>query len=227
VFTLDSVVPWGRSLDEYVRMFALSSDDLSRGRILGCADGPASFNAEAAARGARVVSCDPLYQFTATAISERIDATSPSVIAQTQLNAHTFVWTGIASIEELARVRRAAMTTFLDDYSTAARRRAYVAGALPSLPFASDSFALALSSHFLFLYSDHLGERFHVDAALELCRVAADVRVFPLLTLGSQRSPFVEPVMDALARRGLRPAIERVPYEFQRGGNEMMRVSRS
>lgn len=37
-FTLDKVVPWGRSYDEYVAMFALSSDDLRR-RILGCGDG--------------------------------------------------------------------------------------------------------------------------------------------------------------------------------------------
>jgi hypothetical protein len=43
-FTLDSVVPWGRSFDEYVAMFALSEEDLGR-RVLGCADGPASFNA--------------------------------------------------------------------------------------------------------------------------------------------------------------------------------------
>ena len=36
-------------------MFALSSEDL-RSRILGCADGPASFNAEATAAGFSVIS---------------------------------------------------------------------------------------------------------------------------------------------------------------------------
>lgn len=44
-FVLDQVVPWGRSFDEYVRMFALTDADLNRS-ILGCADGPAAFNAE-------------------------------------------------------------------------------------------------------------------------------------------------------------------------------------
>jgi hypothetical protein len=34
MFTLDHVVPWGRSFDEYRRMFALTSEDLDR-RILG------------------------------------------------------------------------------------------------------------------------------------------------------------------------------------------------
>ena len=42
MFTLEQVVPWGRSFDEYCNMFALSSDDLAL-RILGCGDGPASF----------------------------------------------------------------------------------------------------------------------------------------------------------------------------------------
>ncbi len=59
MFTLDKVVPWGRSFDEYQQLFALTPADLER-RILGCGDGPAAFNAEATRRGARVVSCDPL-----------------------------------------------------------------------------------------------------------------------------------------------------------------------
>ena len=55
MFTLDKVVPWGRSFDEYRRMFALTDADL-RGRILGCGDGPAAFNAEATRLGMRVTS---------------------------------------------------------------------------------------------------------------------------------------------------------------------------
>lgn len=43
-FTLENIVPWGRSLDEYISMFQLSGKDLDA-KILGCADGPASFNA--------------------------------------------------------------------------------------------------------------------------------------------------------------------------------------
>ena len=39
MFTLDKVVPWGRSFDEYRRMFALTEIDLRR-TIVGCGDGP-------------------------------------------------------------------------------------------------------------------------------------------------------------------------------------------
>ena len=54
MFTLEQVVPWGRSFDEYRAMFALSDADLD-GRLLGCGDGPASFNAVATRRGAKVI----------------------------------------------------------------------------------------------------------------------------------------------------------------------------
>ena len=37
--------PWGRNLAEYSAMFKLSSTELEAS-ILGCGDGPASFNAE-------------------------------------------------------------------------------------------------------------------------------------------------------------------------------------
>ena len=52
-FTLENVVPWGRNLEEYTRMFELSDPDLD-GRILGCAVGPASFNARGGCPGKAV-----------------------------------------------------------------------------------------------------------------------------------------------------------------------------
>ena len=57
--TINDAYPWGRSFDEYRRMFGLTEKDFA-GRIIGCADGPASFNAEMYRRGRNVVSCDPL-----------------------------------------------------------------------------------------------------------------------------------------------------------------------
>ncbi len=57
MFILSTVVPSGRSFDECQRMFALGADDL-RLSILGCGDGPASFNAEATQQGRRVTACD-------------------------------------------------------------------------------------------------------------------------------------------------------------------------
>jgi hypothetical protein len=223
MFTLDEVVPWGRSFDEYQRMFALTEADLQL-RIVGCGDGPASFNAEATRRGTTVVSLDPIYQWTAAEIQERVAATCDQILEQTRNNAGEFVWDSIRSVEELGRVRMAAMREFLEDYESGKTDGRYVAGELPALPFADASFALALSSHFLFLYSSQLGETFHRSAIREMCRVADEVRIFPLLELGGSPSPFVTQTVEELRASGHDVSIEGVPYEFRRGANQMMRI---
>jgi hypothetical protein len=223
MFTLDQVVPWGRSFDEYQRMFALTAADL-RLRIVGCGDGPASFNAEATRRGTTVVSVDPIYQWSAAQIRERIAAACDQILEQAWINAGEFVWDSIRSVEELGRIRMAAMQEFLEDYEAGKARDRYVAGELPALPFADSSFDLALSSHFLFLYTSQLGEAFHRSAVREMCRVAAEVRIFPLLALGGGRSPLVDPSVEDLRASGYDVSIEHVPYEFRRGANQMMRI---
>lgn len=224
MFSLDQVVPWGRSFDEYRAMFALSEADLSR-TILGCGDGPASFNAEGTRRGCRITSCDPLYRFSAEEIRARVDATCERVMTETARNAHEFVWTVIPSVEALGRVRMGAMNAFLDDFPAGRHDGRYVDAELPSLPCGELEFDLAVCSHLLFLYSEQLGEPFHHASLLELCRVAREVRVFPLLALGAKPSPFVDGCVRVLRERGHDAVVERVPYEFQRGGNEMLRIT--
>ena len=90
---LHEVVPWGRSLDEYRRLFALSETDL-KGRILGSGDGPASFNAELAALGRtqRLVSVDPLYAFTPPEIASRVEQTYEKIISQVKRDHERYVW---------------------------------------------------------------------------------------------------------------------------------------
>ena len=223
MFTLDQVVPWGRSFDEYRRMFALTDDDLDR-RIIDCGGGPASFASEAARRGTHVIACDPLYQWDTSQIRERIAATSANILEQARQNRDEFVWDSIRSVEELGEIRMAAMDAFLDDYETGRNVGRYVNTELPELPFPDRSFDLALSSHFLFLYTTQLGDDFHRRAIRAMCRVATEVRIFPLLALGGQPSALVGLVSDEWSRNGFDVSIEQVPYEFQRGGNQMMRI---
>lgn len=42
-FKLNSVVPWGRNMEEYRQMFQLDDNDMSK-KIASFGDGPASFN---------------------------------------------------------------------------------------------------------------------------------------------------------------------------------------
>jgi hypothetical protein len=224
---LDEIVPWGRSFEEYRRLFALSAEDLG-GVTLGCGDGPASFNAEASAAGHRVVSCDPVYAFSAGEIRRRVEATFGTMIAQVRENRHGFVWDYFRDPDHLGECRLEAMRRFLADFDAGKRAGRYVAAALPRLPFGDGRFSLALVSHLLFLYSEHLDLGFHLAAFQELMRVAREVRVFPLLGLDRRWSPHVEPVCEQLGRVGFEVEVVAVGYEFQKAegqpGNRMLRV---
>lgn len=220
-FTLDKVVPWGRSYDEYVSMFSLSATDLQQ-RILGCGDGPAAFNAVLTGAGGHVVSVDPVYVFDTAQIRGRIAETCETVLAQMHRSQNDYVWDSIASVEQLGRLRMSAMETFLADFEAGKAAGRYVPGELPELPFADGRFDLALSSHFLFLYSAHLSAAFHLQALQAMLRVAREVRVFPILALDGSVSPHLPFVSEQLASQGFTVEVRRVPYEFQRGGNEML-----
>ena len=212
-FELDRVVPWGRCFDEYERMFTLTDAELA-GRILGCGDGPASFNAEATLRGITVVSCDPIYAFSASEIEQRVSETSKVILSETLRNQADFVWTYFRSVDELAKVRLHAMRRFIEDFPRGKSVGRYREAALPLLPFADQEFDLALSSHFLFLYSAQLSLEFHVASIAEMCRVAGEARIFPLLQMGGASSPHLDKVIETLAARGLQVDIIEVSYEF-------------
>jgi hypothetical protein len=222
-FTLDQIVPWGRSFDEYKAMFGLSPKNLEK-RFLGCSDGPASFNCALTRQGGRIISVDPLYHFSKDEIRTRIDEIYAEVMEQTRKNKHEFVWEHISSIGELGRIRRGAMNEFLSDYAAGQKQGRYVDAGLPDLPFKDREFDIALCSHFLFLYSEQLSEDFHFVSIKELCRVASEARIFPLLELGAKRSRHLHKIIGRLHAEGYDVRTEKVAYEFQKGGNEMLKV---
>jgi hypothetical protein len=177
-------------------------------------------------RGRRVVSVDPIYVFSGAQIRSRVEATHDPLVQFARDHADQFTWNHLKTPEHMGRVRVAAMERFLLDYDAGLRDGRYLAAALPALPFADRLFDLALCSHLLFLYTEQLSLEFHVESVLEMARVAREVRIFPLLMLGSMPSPHVAPVREELTRRGSAHEVRRVPYEFQRGGNEMLVVRR-
>jgi SAM-dependent methyltransferase len=224
---LEQVVPWGRSLHEYQHMFDLSPVDLQL-RILDCAGGPASFNAEMTQLGHSVLSCDPLYQFSAAEIATRVEETYPKILQGLEINYQRFVWQEITSPAHLGEVRMASLAQFLQDFSQGLLVGRYQNLELPTLPFADQEFDLALCSHFLFTYSDQLSLQFHLDSILEMLRVAAEVRIFPLLVnMTGEVSPYLELVLETLQSQGYEATLQKVPYEFQRGGNQMLRIKES
>ena len=76
---------------QYTRIFQLTFEHLRR-RILGCADGPSSFNAEMTRRGGSVISCDPLYAFSYAEIEARARETNRELVEKLRRNPTGYNW---------------------------------------------------------------------------------------------------------------------------------------
>jgi hypothetical protein len=174
--------------------------------------------------GGDVVSVDPIYSFTKDQIADRIASTYNNVIEQTRRNQDKFVWDEIKSVEELGNVRMNAMNTFLNTYENGRDNGSYISGSLPTLDFAGDSFDISLSSHFLFLYSANLDYDFHLKSVCEMLRVSSEARIFPLLDVNAERSLYIDRIITELSQFDYE--IRRVKYEFQKGGNELLVITR-
>ena len=223
-FKLSEAVPWGRNRVEYLAFFDLV--DLAPGTtILDCAGGPSSFNGEMTRLGHRVVSADPLYGAAKSAIAARIADSRQAIMTGLHQARDRFVWRDFGSPEGLEATRLSAMKHFLEDYEDGLSEGRYLEAALPDLPFEAGAFDLALCSHFLFTYSARFDRSFHLDAALEMARVAREVRIFPLLDLDGEPSAHLEPLRQALEALGFATEIRKVAYEFQRGGDRMLRIA--
>jgi ubiquinone/menaquinone biosynthesis C-methylase UbiE len=143
------------------------------------------------------------------------------VINQTKAHLEKFNWEMFGNVEGLGKIRMKSMQQFLSDFEQGFEEGRYIAAELPNLPFKANTFDLALCSHFLFLYSDHLDLDFHIKAIDEMLRVASEVRIFPVVDLNANRSAHLNAIMENFPNSEL----IKVNYEFQKGGNQMLKIS--
>ena len=223
-FQLDDIVLIGRTFAEYHRLFALdntNADDI----ILDAAGGVSSFCAEANAQGWNVTAADRIYGLDADTIEAKCAVDLYEVMGKLPPVADKYVWETIPDIPTLTAERERAYTAFVADYRLQGLQR-YVPTTLPQTDFADNQFTLALVSHFLLLYDDHLDDDFHKATLTELLRVTSrEVRIFPLINLHYQRSPIVAQWMADPDFANCTFEVVPVDYEFLKGGNELLRIS--
>ena len=223
-FKLNSVVPWGRNIDEYKEMFMLSDEDMKK-RIAGFGDGPASFNYQAMISGCNVTSFDPIYRFSRSQLEARINEVRSVVMKQMSENMENYVWNKTKSLEELESIRMSSMKLFLQDYEQGVKDKRYICHELPDrIDYPNDSFDIGLSSHFLLMYTS-LGYDFHIAAISEMLRVCKQVRIFPLCDLDSSASEMIDRVIDFF-RKSYDVDIRYTNYEFQKGANKLLVINK-
>jgi hypothetical protein len=224
---LDRVAFYGRTLSEYLKIFDLDLPSWRGCSILDCPAGASSFVAEAHRQGIQAVACDPLYGSDVTRLIERGEADIQHVIERIARVRHLFQWNFYSSLRALQDHRMLALRQFQEDYPRGLLEHRYINAELPRLPFEDRRFDLVLSGHFLFTYSDRFDYAFHRATILELVRVSArEVRIYPLQ--GPDAHPYedLDNLRFDVRRMGFHSEIHPVPFEFQRGSNQMLRVSR-
>ena len=219
-FKLNSVVPWGRNMEEYILMFRLNESDLSK-KIAGFGDGPACFNCEMTERSGSVISFDPIYQFSKTDLEKRIEEVRVIVMRQMSENMDNYVWKNIKNLDELEFTRMSAMRRFLSDYEKGKAEGRYVFHELPNrLIYDDNHFDIGLSSHFLLMYTS-LGYDFHIASMTEMLRVCKEIRIFPIVDLDANKTFLTEKVIDYF-KKDYKVKVVKTEYEFQKGENKLL-----
>ena len=214
-----------RSLAEYTDMFGLEPGDLD-GRIVDCPGGAASAVAEICAAGGEALAVDPQYALGPEELRARITADVDRAMAQKRSSEVAYDWDVQGGVVGHESIRRAAVEQMLTHLESAPQR--YVAGALPALPLADGSADLILCSHLLFTYADRLDFDAHVEAIVEMARVAPQVRIYPLVDhAGNPLPELVRSVIARLKKERLTSRIEPVVRPFQLAATTRLVVERT
>lgn len=224
---IDRIAFIGRTYDEYMRIFDLDESMPSKGRVLDCPAGASSFAAETHLKGFDVTACDIMYNLSADELLEKGKKDIQHVFEKFDKVSHHYTWKHYKDRDEVISRRKRALDSFASDFSKGIAEERYIQAELPRLPFADGTFSLVLSGHFLFLYNDRLDLAFHKACLKELVRISSgEVRVYPLTGLDAKQYPYMENVLSFLRSEGIRSEILNVPFEFQKGANQILKLGR-
>ena len=222
---IDRIAFFGRTYSEYLSMFDLNEQLLRQGAILDCPAGASSFAAEAHKLGFDVAACDILYNHSVDELIEKCKKDIQHVFEKFDEAEHLYVWKYYKNKDEVIALRNKALKLFAEDFPVGFREKRYVEAELPHLPFPDKSFSIVLSGNFLFLYGDRLDLEFHKTCIKELVRVCSrEVRIFPLVGLDAKPYPYLDEILSFLDSAGIKAEIVKVPFEFQKGANKMMKI---
>ncbi|WP_368489567.1 hypothetical protein [Clostridium sp. BJN0013] len=218
---LKNIVLIGRTFNEYYRMFDIHNISKSE-RILDVASGVSSFCAEARTLGYDVTASDRIYCFSAKKIKEKCAKDLEITMTKMEEIKDLYKWEYFKDIKHLKGHRKKAYKTFIQDFKQNSRVE-YVTTEYPKSHFKDKQFNIALVSHFLFMYDEHLGYKFHKKVIEELVRITSkEIRVFPIVNLKCEKSLFVNRLIEDKCFSKYEIETVKVNYEFVKGGNEML-----
>jgi hypothetical protein len=222
---LNRVVLLGRTLDEYRRAFGLNLETWRGKAILDVAAGVSSFTGETRALGYNTTAFDCIYSGSATEFRPRCEHDLEEVTREIGKKP-VYKWEFHKSPAGMRSYRERAYQTFLTDFAEHPER--YLAGELPKTPFANRQFNLTLVSYLIFVYEDQLSYDFHKETLRELLRITSDeIRVYPIVTFEAQPSDCLRRIQKEIEFGNCNFEIVPTDFEFLRGSNCYLKITRS
>jgi hypothetical protein len=203
------------------QMFCLTDADFNK-KILDFPAGISSFNMQAYERGQNIISADSLYSLDFDALTTMAEKILRSDQQQLEtLFAKNLIHNDI-TVDDIMNDWQKSTADFLSDFVQGKKEGRYVAAKLPELPFHTNQFDLALCSDLVFHTKASAFSPAEVIA--QLCRVAEEVRVFPLLDESGEISSELGPLMLTLQQKNFGIEVKEVTYKKRTGGNALLRL---
>lgn len=221
----DNLTFYGHSMHDYIRMFDLGHAELDMMHVLDCSGHYSSFSYEMGLEGHKVVVANPFFATTASMLRNQLKGLEQRFHDHVASNLDAYFLHHATLDAEMAH-RHQVSDTAIQDLESSLDGQRYSPQDLTQLNYADESFDLALSSHFLFTYSDELTLEYHQAAIQEMLRVADELRIFPLITHQGKPSPHLGPILQWATTQGMSAELQQVPYEFQKGGNAMLIIDK-
>ena len=222
---LSRVIFIGRTYDEYVKMFDLTTDELQNNTILDAPAGACSFTSNACDSGYHVTATDIAYFHPADQLEQKGKEDIQHAVEGISKVKEKYKWDYFHSIDELEQHRSSALVDCVRHMKKSPQ--SYIPSVLPKLPFEDDQFDMVLSAHFLFMYADRLDLDFHKKTLTEMTRVARkEIRIFPLTDLTGNRYENLSEIIQFAHDLGWKTEERQVSYEFQKNANSMLRLFR-
>lgn len=219
---VSSIKPnWIYDFSDYQQMYDLSQSDLSK-KIIDVSSGMASFNAEANQRGIPVVSVDVTYALSDNEMQKHAKQFLQDMTTHLNQHRERLRDPSDAMVNQVSMLWKKTETLFLQDYHNGKIQKRYQALSLPTMPFASHQFDLALCTDFIFHHLFSFDDI--VSIVTELCRVASEVRIFPLQDNAGRISDELGPLMLMLQKRMCGVEVREVPFKTLKGSNAMLRI---
>lgn len=215
---------WGHNLNDYIKMFHLAPEILTSKKIIEIGLGAGTFNLELTQLGGKIISYHPLYQLEKNALESLISKSFTCLVEKFLQRKNDFNWESVKNFDLWKNNREENIKAFFKDYAQGKQQKRYIP--LESTNFSYDHFEFdyALCSHYFFSYNLDKSVEFHFEMLKNLCYIAKEVRIFPLLSSDGQLPELLGPLMHKLQNALIGLEILAVPYELQKQGNALLRL---